>query len=235
MPSPSPFSYAPLQPRSHRHSPSVPSSPFELDKSQVHPSLISYLNQEPPRNVGSSSNVTGGGDGGGGRFFSTQPHHPLEGQTSGHLVSQPMDRREYGGRGGGGGGGMSRGGMMGLNPNSGIHLYGGSEGYFNTPQLQQRTTTTTTTAPGTYITSNTNVLGGYPNAGGYGYLSNTHMGLPGEQPTYTFRTSGGGGMNVMDPAGVVEMGLSSESGMDAGWLTFMRDCGIMDVTEDAYR
>jgi len=29
----------------------------------------------------------------------------------------------------------------------------------------------------------------------------------------------------------VEMGLSSESGMDAGWLSFMRDCGIMDTTE----
>ncbi|KAF8159162.1 fungal-specific transcription factor domain-containing protein [Crassisporium funariophilum] len=34
---------------------------------------------------------------------------------------------------------------------------------------------------------------------------------------------------VMDPAGAVELGLSSESGMDAGWLSFMRDCGIMDT------
>ena len=39
-------------------------------------------------------------------------------------------------------------------------------------------------------------------------------------PSYTFRTSGG--MNVMDPAGKVEMGLSRESGMEAGWLTLMR-------------
>ncbi|KAF8894235.1 fungal-specific transcription factor domain-containing protein [Gymnopilus junonius] len=39
-----------------------------------------------------------------------------------------------------------------------------------------------------------------------------------------------GNVNVMDPMGVVEMGLSSESGMDAGWMSFMRDCGIMDST-----
>jgi hypothetical protein len=30
----------------------------------------------------------------------------------------------------------------------------------------------------------------------------------------------------MDP--MVEMGLTSESGMDEGWLSFMRECGIMD-------
>lgn len=32
--------------------------------------------------------------------------------------------------------------------------------------------------------------------------------------------------NPMDP--MVEMGLTSESGMDEGWLSFMRECGIME-------
>lgn len=32
--------------------------------------------------------------------------------------------------------------------------------------------------------------------------------------------------NTMDP--MVEMGLTSESGMDEGWLSFMRECGIME-------
>ena len=40
------------------------------------------------------------------------------------------------------------------------------------------------------------------------------------------------GTNTMDPTGAVEMGLSSESGMDASWITFMRECGIMDIGED---
>ncbi|KAF9477057.1 hypothetical protein BDN70DRAFT_862320 [Pholiota conissans] len=35
--------------------------------------------------------------------------------------------------------------------------------------------------------------------------------------------------STMDPTGAVEMGLSSESGMDASWISFMRDCGIMDI------
>ena len=39
-----------------------------------------------------------------------------------------------------------------------------------------------------------------------------------------------GAANVHPTEGV-EMGLSSESGMDVGWLSFMRDCGIMDTTE----
>jgi hypothetical protein len=81
--------------------------------------------------------------------------------------------------------------------------------------------------------SNTNVLGDYP--GRYGYSNPSSDMLPvnmgsvpmsgrtaevgtGYVPTYTFRTSDG--MNAMD------------TGMDAGWLTFMRDCGIMDVRED---
>ncbi|KAF8798605.1 hypothetical protein BYT27DRAFT_7203180 [Phlegmacium glaucopus] len=201
------FSYVHLQqPQSHQGSPPVP-SPFELDKSQVHPSLISYLNREPPRNAG-AQNVAPLAGGDGGRFFPSQ----LEGQSSGHLIPQPTnlaDMREYGG-------GMSRG-MMGLNTNTGIGLLG-SEGYYNTPQVQQR--------PGGYMTS----MGGYQNPPGYGYNNLPNMGFNrmGVPPTFPFRTSGN---NVMDPAGVVEMGLSSESGMDAGWLTFMKDCGIMDVTE----
>lgn len=36
----------------------------------------------------------------------------------------------------------------------------------------------------------------------------------------------GDGVNLVD---AVEMGLSSGSGMDAGWMSFMRDCGIMDT------
>ena len=41
------------------------------------------------------------------------------------------------------------------------------------------------------------------------------------------------GTNTMDPTGAVEMGLSSESGMDANWITFIRDCGIMDIGGDS--
>jgi len=40
----------------------------------------------------------------------------------------------------------------------------------------------------------------------------------------------GDGLNaaqLMNPAGAVEIGLSSESGMDARWMTLMHDCGIM--------
>lgn len=88
----------------------------------------------------------------------------------------------------------------------------GSEAYFNPSQIQQR--------PGGYIASNP-PLSGYPNLG---YASTSNMGtignvpMPGTGyvPTYTFRNNPG------------EM----ESGMDPGWLSFMRDCGIMDVTED---
>jgi hypothetical protein len=32
--------------------------------------------------------------------------------------------------------------------------------------------------------------------------------------------------NTMDP--MVEMGLTTGGGMDEGWLSFMRECGIMD-------
>jgi hypothetical protein len=32
--------------------------------------------------------------------------------------------------------------------------------------------------------------------------------------------------NPVDP--MVEIGLTSESGIDEGWLSFMRECGIMD-------
>ncbi|KAH9479083.1 putative transcriptional regulatory protein C1F7.11c [Psilocybe cubensis] len=52
-------------------------------------------------------------------------------------------------------------------------------------------------------------------------------------------TSGVGGTSMSASAGwtddgvnfadAVEMGLSSGSGMDAGWMSFMRDCGIMDM------
>lgn len=137
--------------------------------------------------------------------------------------------------------------MAGLSSNPGMNPLG-SEGYFNTSQVQQLP------APGGYRNpplNNTNVLGGYVNSGyGYGNPStrssdNTNRMLSanvpmggrrraevdtGYVPTYTFRTNGG--MNAMDPAVGAEMSLSSESGMDAGWLNFMRDCGIMDVTED---
>ncbi|KAF9524395.1 fungal-specific transcription factor domain-containing protein [Crepidotus variabilis] len=37
--------------------------------------------------------------------------------------------------------------------------------------------------------------------------------------------------NAMDRAGAVEFGLSTESWMDAGWVSFMRDCGIMETEE----
>jgi len=171
-------------------------------------------------------------------FFQT----PLESQTSEHLISQPtnlVNRREFGGKGG-----LSQS-LAGLSSNPGMNPLG-SEGYFNMSRVQQ------TPAPGGYRNpplSNTNV---YVNSGyGYGNPStrssdNTNHMLPsnvpmgggrrgaevdkGYVPTYTFRTNGG--MNAMDPAVGAEMSLSSESGMDAGWLNFMRDCGIMDVTED---
>lgn len=236
----SPFSYTYLQPQSHQSHQSSSSgsssgSPTaEPDLSQVHPSLVSYVNHEQARTPG-PQNVTPLTGGDGGRFFPTQ----LESQSPGHLISQLTnlaDRREYGGR-------ARR--MAGLNSNSGMNPLGSE--YFNTSQVQQRP------APGGGYRNpplnDTNVLGGYPNPGyGYGNPSsdNTNHMLPvnigsvpmggrtaevdtGYVPTYTFRTSGG--MNAVDPAGA-EMSLSSESGMDAGWLTFMRDCGIMDVTED---
>lgn len=157
----------------------------------------------------------------GGRLFPTQ----FEGQTSGRPLPEPASLVEYGG-------GMPQG--MGSSSNSGMNPLG-SEGYFNSSQVHR--------SPPGYMTStpplsNANVLGGYPNSGyGYGSPPSDDVRLPmniggtptgvdaGYMPRYTFRTSGG-----MDPG--VEMGLSSESGMDTGWLEFMRDCGIMDITED---
>ena len=38
----------------------------------------------------------------------------------------------------------------------------------------------------------------------------------------------GSGANSRD-AGVIDIGLSNETGVDAGWVSFMRDCGIMDT------
>jgi len=182
-----------------------------------------------------------GGDG--GKYFLTE----LESQAPSHLTSQSTNlvdsRREYRG----GGGGMSQQGMAGLSPNPGINVLG-SERYLNTLQAHQRL------GPGRGYhhnppLNNTNVLGDYPNSS-YGYgnhpsSDNTNHMLPvnigsvqmggrtaeadtGYGPTYTFRTSDG--MNTMDSTGAV--GLSLSTGMDAGWLTFMRDCGIMDVRED---
>jgi hypothetical protein len=37
----------------------------------------------------------------------------------------------------------------------------------------------------------------------------------------------------VDTTGAIDMGLSTESGMDAGWISFMRDCGIMDISGDS--
>ena len=178
--------------------------------------------------------------GDGGKFFLTQ----VESQAPSHLAPQStnlVDRREYGG-----GGGMSQG-MAGLSSNPGINAHGGSERYLNTLQAHQRQ------GPAdrgyhNVPSSNNNVLGDYPSRYGYGNPSNdnTNLMLPvnsgsvpmggrsaevddtGYVPTYTFRTSDG--MNAMDSTGAV--GLSLSTGMDAGWLTFMRDCGIMDVRED---
>lgn len=163
-----------------------------------------------------------GGDG--GKFFLSQ----LENQTSAHLT--PVDRREYG----------EGGGMAGLSPNPGINALG-SERYLNVHQRPSR---------GYHNTpfSNTNVLGGYPSRyGSYGNPTTTSDNMPpvniGSVPmggrtaevdtgyvptTYTFRTSDG--MNAMDSTGAA--GLSLSTGMDAGWFTFMRDCGVMDVRED---
>ena len=184
-----------------------------------------------------SQNVTPLVGGDGGKYFLTQH----ESQTSAHLTPQStnlVDRRDYGG-----GTGMSQG-MTGLSSNPGINALG-SERYLNTLQVPQRP------APGRGYhnapLSNTNALGGYPSRYGYGNPSsdNTNHMLPvnigsvpmggrtaevdtGYVPTYTFRTSDG--MNAMDSTGAA--GLSLSTGMDAGWLTFMRDCGIMDVRED---
>jgi hypothetical protein len=180
-----------------------------------------------------SQNVTPLVGGDGGKFFLSQ----LEGQTSAHLT--PVGRRDYGE-----GGGMSPG-MAGLSPNPGINTLG-SERYLNVHH-QRPSRGYHNTAP----LSNTNVLGGYPSRyGSYGSPTTTsdntnHM-LPvniGSVPmggrtaevdagyvptTYTFRTSDG--MNAMDSTGAA--GLSLSTGMDAGWFTFMRDCGVMDVRED---
>ena len=224
----SPFSYPHLQPQSRQGSSgsSPGASSVELDNPQVHPSLVNYVNREPAMNPG-SQNVPPllGGDG--GKFFLNQ----LESQTSSHPMSQStnlVDRREYGG-----GGGMSQG-MAGLSPNSGINALG-SERYLSTLQAHQRP------GPGRGYhntpLSNANILGDYPSRYGYGnpssdntnhmYIESVSMGGRtaeadrGYVPTYTFRNDG---MNAMDSTDAI--------GMDAGWLTFMRDCGIMDVRED---
>lgn len=182
------------------------------------------MNQEPA----ASRNLTPFTGGDGGRFFAT----PLEGQICGAQPTNLVDRREYGGA------------MVGFSSNFGMDSLGSGRYFNNTSQVQQRLSAPSGGyLPGSSPLSNAGVLGGYPTPG-YGYSSSdgvvnvNNMGLPVNigvgggpmgAPTYTFRTSGG--MNVTDPAGVAEMGLSLESGMDAGWLTFMRDCGIMDVTE----
>ena len=231
-----PFSYAHLQSQSHQGSPGSSSgaSSIGLDNPQVHPSLVNYLNREPEM-IPRSQNVTPLLGGEGGKFFLTQ----LESQTPSHLTPQStnlVDRREYGiGR-------MSQG-MAGLSPNPGINALG-SERYLNTLQAHQRP------GPGHEYhnapLSNINVLGDYPrydygnpSSNNTNHMSPLNVGsVPmggrstevdtGYVPTYTFRTSDG--MNAMDSTGAV--GLSLSTGMDAGWLTFMRDCGIMDVRED---
>lgn len=53
-------------------------------------------------------------------------------------------------------------------------------------------------------------------------------GVPNPSTATVFGMSGPSNMH---PTGAAEMGLSTESGMDIGWLSFMRDCGIMDTTE----
>ena len=250
LPSKNPFSYAHLQHQSHRGSPSgsSPGSSVELDKPQAHPSLlINYLQNREPEMTPGSQNVTPSVGGDGGKFFLSQ----LESQTtSGHLTPQStnlVDRREYGGGGGGG--------MSGLSTNPGMNALG-SERYLNTLQVQQQHQQPTTTRGYHHNSplSNTNVLGGgggYPSryhgyGGNHPSSDNTNHMLPvnigsvpmggrtaevdtGYVPTYTFRTSDHG-MNAMDSTGAV--GLSLSTGMDAGWLTFMRDCGVMDVRED---
>lgn len=59
-------------------------------------------------------------------------------------------------------------------------------------------------------------------------LGNIHRN---QNPSSTAAVFGVSGPTNMHPTGAVDVGLSSESGMDAGWLSFMRDCGIMDTTE----
>ena len=139
-------------------------------------------------------------------------------------------------------------GMVGFSSNPGINALG-SERYLNTLQAHQRPGPSRGYAP---LSNNTNVLGDYSrydygNPGPSSDNNTNHNMLPvnigsgpmgggrmgevdttGYEPRYTFRT--GDGMNAMDSTGAA--GLSLSSGMDAGWLTFMRDCGIMDVRED---
>ncbi|PFH47639.1 hypothetical protein AMATHDRAFT_77107 [Amanita thiersii Skay4041] len=54
---------------------------------------------------------------------------------------------------------------------------------------------------------------------------------PHRGPTTVSNGGYGLGATSNDPAGtMVELGVSSESGMDARWMTFVQDCGIMDLT-----
>ncbi|KAF8656067.1 hypothetical protein AX16_002767 [Volvariella volvacea WC 439] len=62
------------------------------------------------------------------------------------------------------------------------------------------------------------------------YLQSLSGYAPGQGPTAAAPSAPvfGGGAGVA-PGVMVEMGLSTESGMDAAWLSFMRDCGILDA------
>lgn len=51
-------------------------------------------------------------------------------------------------------------------------------------------------------------------------------GVPNPNTATVFGTSG---PSSMHPTGAAEMGLSTESGMDVRWLSFMRDCGIKSL------
>jgi hypothetical protein len=77
---------------------------------------------------------------------------------------------------------------------------------------------------GTFYGGGAGTMG--PMDAGPGGLGSVHGN---QNPSSGAAVFGMSGPTNMHPTG--PMALSSESGMDAGWLSFMRDCGIMDTTE----
>lgn len=115
------------------------------------------------------------------------------------------------------------------------------------PPIQQTTTNPRSEPPGNvYSSAPSHFYGHYTGyeyppdspglfySGGSGTLrpmDTGPSGFGGVPNPSTATVFGMSGPSNMHPTGAAEMGLSTESGMDIGWLSFMRDCGIMDTTE----
>lgn len=137
-----------------------------------------------------------------------------------------MERVTSSGPAGGGGDGLSFSASLGsaLNAYTGENVYSSAAnanmGHSYTQPYFQRL--------GSYGLLSGQSMGSYSAGQDSDRRMQTGIDLVSGNSTYAIPTAGwtGDGANLAD---VVEMGLSSESGMDAGWMSFMRDCGIMDT------